>query len=269
MGVEREKREREKRKAAGVKILLLDIETQPDLVWTWGVYEQNAIAVKEHWQLLSFSARWYPSGTWITTGLDDLPGYTPGMDDKKLLEQVHGLLDEADIVVSHNGVDFDLKKLNARFIYHGMKPPSPYKIIDTKREVKKVAAFSSNKLDWLSQQLEIGKKLEHEGWPMWRGCMNGDPRMWKKMKRYNKHDVKLLGELYAALAPWIKQPNAGMWAKDNEVVCPNPACGSDKIQRRGLQRQKTRMYIRYVCTECGSWGRAPHAEKKRSGITPI
>jgi RNase_H superfamily len=254
---------------SGPKILILDIETQPDTVWVWGVYEQNAISVKEHWQCLSFSARWFPKGKWITKGLCDYEGYKAGGDDRKLLQEVWNLLDEADIIVAHNGVDFDIKKLNARFIVHGMPPPSPFKVVDTKRATKRVAAFSSNKLDWLSQQLEIGKKLEHEGWPMWRGCMNGDMKMWAKMKHYNKHDVGLLTELYARLSPWLNQPNANMWSDlDGEPICVNPACKGKNLQRRGIARNKTRMYIRFQCKDCGAWGRAAHSEKKKAKIVP-
>lgn len=247
------------------KILFLDIETQPDLVWVWGVYEQNAISVKEHWQLLSFSASW-EEGKILTKGLPDYPGYKPGGTDAALVNEVWGLLDEADIVVAHNGADFDLKKLNARFICHGLKPPSPYKVVDTKRAVKRVAAFSSNKLDWLCKQLELGSKLVHEGWQLWFNCMQGDPAAWKKMKRYNQHDVELLKELYYELAPWIVQPTMGNWLSG--ARCPNPACGSTKLERRGLAHTKTRVYQRFQCKVCGAWSRAVKADKARAEIIP-
>lgn len=240
------------------KILFLDIETQPDLVWSWGVYESNALEVAEHWQMLSFSAEWY-EGKKITNGLDDYKGYKPGGDDKKLAEDLWGLLNEADIVVAHNGVSFDIKKINARFIAHDMTPPSPYKVVDTKREVKRVAAFSSNKLDWLSKQLDLGHKMKHEGWPLWRACMLGDRAAWKRMKKYNRHDIVLLKRLYKKLSPWISQPTAGAWIGDE--VCPNPACGSENLTKQGLTRTKTRVYQQYKCKDCGSWGRAVKSER--------
>ena len=132
-----------------IKTLLLDVETQPDLVYAWSVYEANAISVKEHWQLLSFSVEWLHNGKHITKGLCDYKNYKPGCDDYDLVMDLWRLLDEADIVIAHNGMDFDCKAIKARFIAHGLKPPSPYRIVDTKREMKKVARFSSNKLDWI------------------------------------------------------------------------------------------------------------------------
>jgi len=256
----------DKKSGSGPSILFLDIETAPDLVWTWGVYEQNAIEVKEHWYVLSFAAKW-ANGPVIVKGLDDYKGYKPlARDDRKLIREVRELLDQADIVVAHNGADFDIKKLNARFIAHGFAPPSPYKIVDTKREIKRVSAFSSNKLDWLAKQLELGKKIEHEGFPMWRGCMSGNESAWKKMKKYNRHDVLLLHDLYNKLSPWMHQPNATLWGKE----CVNPSCKSSDIAARGFMRSKTRVYQRFQCNNCGTWSKAVLSEKTpKAVVSPV
>ena len=249
------------------KILLIDIETQPDLVYTWGVYEQNAISVKQHWQLLSYSAKWL-GGKQTTKGLCDYPEYEPGEEDGdyRLVQEIWQLLDEADIVVAHNGIDFDIKKMNARFIAYGMVPPSPYKVVDTRKGLAQVAGFSSNKLDWICKQLGIGHKLEHEGWQLWLDCMSGDKKAWAKMKKYNAHDVTLLEDLYLTIAPWIRQPNAGVWKEDD--VCPNPACGSKHLEHRGVARNKTMTYQRFQCKDCGAWGRAALGGKRTAGVVP-
>jgi predicted RNA-binding Zn-ribbon protein involved in translation (DUF1610 family) len=236
------------------RILLLDIETSPDLVWVWGVYEQNAIAVKEHWRMISFSAEWYHSKKNVTLGLDDTDkGFQSGSDDN-LCDELWGLLDEADIVVAHNGVRFDVRKINARFIANDMLPPSPYKVVDTKREASRVAMFSSNKLDWLCKQLDLGSKIPHEGFALWQSCMEDDPKAWKRMKKYNRHDIELLREIYDVLAPWSRQPNANLWSKG--IVCPSPTCGSKNLSRQGTVRMRTRSYQRFKCNDCGKWTRA-------------
>ena len=248
----------------GPKILLLDIETQPDLIWAWGVYEENAIEVKEHWQLLSFSAKWL-NGEHITKCLCDYKGYRAGGDDKKLAGELWHLLDRADFVVAHNGKQFDIKKINARFIVHGLQPPSPYQVIDTKTETKKVAGFSSNKLDWLCSQLHLGRKVEHEGFPLWKGCMFGDRKAWKRMKAYNRHDVILLEKLYLLLRPWIKPANHGMF-KD-KTTCPR--CGSGDLQSSGYYRNKTTKYRRIKCNSCGAWSRATLNEQETKPIVAL
>ena len=240
------------------KILLLDIETKPDLAWVWRVYDSNAIQVHAHWQLLSYSAEWLASGKSVTRGLCDFAGYKPSSNDKALAQDLWHLLDEADIVVAHNGLNFDIRKINARFIAHGMTPPSPYKVVDTRVEASRVAAFSSNKLDWLCRQLEIGHKLEKpDGYQMWLDCIDGDVKAWARMKRYNRHDVVLLKQLYTMLSPWIKQPNANLWS--DRSVCPNPACGSKNIQYRGTYLSEARRYRRFQCKDCGKWGHDTHS----------
>ena len=134
------------------------------------------------------------------------------------------------------------------------------KVVDTKRAIKQVAGFSSNKLDWLCKQLGLGAKIEHEGFPLWQACgEKNDPAAWRRMARYNKHDVKLLGELYETIAPWIRQPGTGVYVGDER--CVNPACRSADIEWRGLSRQVTRTYRRFQCRRCGKWGRAVLAER--------
>lgn len=246
------------------RVLKVDIETFPDVVYTWGVYEANAIKVVKHWYMLSFAAQWDNGKPFVRT-LQDYRGYKPGGTDRLLAKELHGLLNEADIVVAHNGAQFDLKKINTRMLVHGLTPPSPYTIVDTKREAKGVFGFSSNKLDWLCQQLEIGHKLEHEGFPLWEACAQGNPKAWAKMARYNLHDVRLLNELHRMLSPWIRQPNLGAYGA--EAVCPNPVCGSQDLQQRGLLRTKTRTYQRFQCQKCGTWARSTKSEAGGAVLT--
>lgn len=244
--------------ASRPRILLLDIETFPDVAYMWRVYESNAIAIKYHWYILSYAYQWYKQGPVVCRTIAD----TKSRDDRIICKEMHALMDEADLIVAHNGVDFDVKKINARLIVHRFLPPSPYKVVDTKRTLKQVTGFSSNKLDWICQQLGLGRKIEHEGFPLWLACgEKNDPKAWRKMARYNKHDVKLMGDLYTLISPWIRQPNAALY-HDSEV-CVNPACGSDDIHiYPRLYYANTRAYRRMQCRACGKWARATVSERR-------
>jgi len=245
--------------SAKPRILLLDVETFPNLAYVWGAYDQNVIEMVADWYILSYAAKWYGYGPITCRGLDDTGGPVKG--DRRLLKEIHALMTEADIIVAHNGVDFDIKVINTRLIVHGFEPPSPYKVVDTKREIKKVARFSSNKLDWLCKQLGIGRKIEHEGFPLWKDCAAGDPGAWRRMKRYNRHDVRLLHDLYKLIAPWIKQPNAAVYSGDER--CVNPVCASTDIHvYPRLYYASTRAYQRMQCRKCGKWARATVAERR-------
>jgi hypothetical protein len=41
------------------RILLFDIETMANLGWVWGKWEQDVIAFKERWYMLSFAYKWF------------------------------------------------------------------------------------------------------------------------------------------------------------------------------------------------------------------
>lgn len=250
------------------KILVIDIETSPHKGSFWGnTYETSIIEVEEFGQIIGYSAKWL-NGKQITKALIDYAGYKPGkINDKNLVKDVRGLLDEADIVVTQNGVDFDTKYLNTRFIAHNLNPPSPYKQIDTKREARKIMRLPSNKLDNLARYFNLGHKLEHEGYDLWKKCISGDRKAWNKMKRYNAHDVELTEKVYLKLRPFMKShPNIGIYLLQDKEACNK--CGSDHVQSRGYARNNTTMYKRFQCQDCGSWYRGNKSIKleKKPGV---
>jgi hypothetical protein len=236
-----------------VRTLIYDIETSPIIGYTWGVWEQNVIEVLEDWQVLSVAWKWLGESTVHVVGQDDFEDYTPGVnDDYNVIEVIHDLFDEADIVVAHNGDKFDQRKVTARMIYHSMSPPAPYKQIDTKKVASRYAAFSRNSLKFLAENLnEDHKKGSAGGFETWVGCLAGDEKAWKKMKSYNKKDITSLEELYLKLRPWMtNHPNVGRLA-NKENVCPK--CLSDKLQSRGYRSTNTVRYRRMQCQDCYGW----------------
>src|SRR5881396_1107055 len=92
------------------KILFVDIETYPTTAFVWGAYDQNIIAVREYPIICSYSAKWQGEKA-VTRALPDCKGYKPGAaDDSQLVKELWHLLNEADIVVAHNGRRFDIKR---------------------------------------------------------------------------------------------------------------------------------------------------------------
>jgi hypothetical protein len=217
-----------------VKKLYIDIETTPNGVWSWVPYGKNwrATGMIVPWFILCFAAKWEGQKTKVYS-VRDYKGYKPQLErfedgsvlirqpnDKGLLEDLHQLLSEADIVIGHNLKAFDDKKIVSRLLTHGFPPPAPYTKIDTLKEHKKIAAPNSNRLDDLAQQYGLGKKLDHEGFPLWVKCMEGDPKAWNKMERYCKQDVDVGFKLYEYLAPWMEShPSLNVYA-DKPSACP-------------------------------------------------
>lgn len=245
------------------KILLLDIETFPNIAYVWGKYEQNVIRYTQEGCLATFVCKWLGEPAIFGSSLASYRGYKPGTyDDSRLVKDLWKFMDEADIIVAHNGDDYDVKVCNAAFIRHGLQPPSPYKTVDTKKAVKRVARFNSNKLDDLGQTLEMGKKIKTD-FDLWEGCIQGDPKAWKQMMDYNKQDVLLLEKLYLRVLPWISNhPN---FTVETGGMCPK--CNSKDIQFRGYSVTTMRRYRRFQCKKCGGWGRLTKSEKGSAGVT--
>lgn len=234
-----------------VKILTLDIETSPIIAYTWGPkWETNIIEFLEQSKIICYSAKWL-DGKQITKALPDYSGYKKGkVDDKKIVKDIHTLLDAADIVVTQNGVQFDIKTLNARFLEHGLPPPSPYKQIDTKLEAKKYLRLPSHKLDDMGEYFHIGRKLEHEGFNLWLKCINGDMSAWNLMKKYNAQDVRLTEDFYIKIRPFMKtHPNITLYREEGSC----PKCGSGHYQNRGFYTLTSAKYKRAQCQDCGGW----------------
>ncbi|HET8708968.1 MAG TPA: ribonuclease H-like domain-containing protein [Candidatus Saccharimonadales bacterium] len=243
-----------------MKTLIYDIETAPIIGTTWGKYEQNLIWTIQDWYLLSFAYKWLGDKHTKVIGLDDFALYKKQPEnDIMVVKELHKLFDEADVIIAHNGDQFDKKMVTTRFMIHKLTPPSPYKTIDTKKVAKRYARFTSNKLDDLGESLQIGHKLDTGGAELWKACMRGDQKAWRKMKRYNKQDVVLLEKLYLELRPWIDN-HPGVNIYDNRPdACPK--CGGAVLTSQGTARTKTALYRQFKCKTCGGWCRQRQSEK--------
>lgn len=259
------------KKAKSPKILLFDIETAPILGYVWGLWENNVglNQIKSDWHLLSWSAKW----------LGDKPNKIMYMDqrnaknisdDKKILKGIWNLLNEADVVITQNGKAFDQKKLNARFILNGFKPPSSFQHVDTRQIAKRRFAFTSNKLEYMTDKLCTKyKKIKHtkfSGFELWSECLAGNLKAWKEMEKYNKYDVLSLEELYTKLQPWDNSINYNLYQDGTLPVC---SCGHNKFSRNGLSYTPTGKYQRYECKRCGAESKSKINElspEKRSSL---
>lgn len=237
------------------KVLIFDIETAPMLGYVWGLWDNNVALnqVYSDWHIISWSAKWLGDSPSKIIYQDQRKAKTIE-DDSNLLKGIWKLLDEADIVITQNGKNFDQKKLQARFVLSGMKPPSSYKHIDTFVIAKKHFAFTSNKLEYMSDKLCIKyKKLktkQYQGFDLWKACLRGDLRAWKEMEKYNKHDVLALEELYTKLIPWDSSINFDVYDDSVVTTCP---CGSNaELIKYGFAYTSVSKFQRYQCTKCGA-----------------
>lgn len=231
-----------------LKILILDIETSPCISYHWKRWKENIgqdQAISESF-ILTYAAKWLDDEFTMYSSLEGEE--VSDEDDSRLVKDLHELLSLADIVVAHNGAKFDIPVINTRILFHHMKPPVPFKTVDTYKIAKALFRFPSNSLDSLAAYLDIGRKTKTGGFPLWRDYMKGDLEAMETMVAYNIDDVELLEEVYLRLRAWDKRhPNV---AVNQEECCP--CCGSTSIAKlpNFIYTAASKFNV-HTCRECG------------------
>lgn len=238
------------------KVLVWDIETSPlqAYVFQKSIWKANISAdqIISEWFMLCWSAKWLFDDTIMSDRITGKEAVKE--DDSRVVKSLWRLLDEADIVIAHNGDSFDVPNMNTRFLVTGLPPTSPYQTIDTKTIAQKQFGFTHNSLNGLANALGLTPKLD-TNFEMWKKCVAGDEAALEDMRVYNKGDVETLEEVYLVLRPWIKShPNLGLYVETDEPICPN--CGSKNITwTNKFYYTQTGKYHTFRC-ECGAFGRA-------------
>jgi DNA polymerase elongation subunit (family B)/DNA-directed RNA polymerase subunit RPC12/RpoP len=229
-----------------LRILLLDIETAPHKVYSWGLWNQdiNPDNIIEQGYTLCWAAKWRGQKQVMFNSIHE-------SSRKKMVREVYDLICDADAIVHYNGTKFDMPILNQEFLFDSLDPPSSYSDIDLLKTARKQFRLPSNKLDYVAQYLGLGEKTKHKGMALWHDCMDGCPKAWKIMKRYNIQDVNLTEKVYEVLLPWIhNHPNWGHFVDGVKIVCRN--CGSDRVKKNGIENKTIVPYQRYRCLRCGT-----------------
>ena len=240
------------------RTLVIDIETAPLEGYFWKIFDENISLnqITEDWCLLSYAAKWLGEKKVLYADTGGR-GKAKVRDDRKIARDIHALLDEADIVVGHNAKKFDVKKINSRLLFHGIKPYSPFRMVDTYQVAKSKFGEASNKLEFLAKKFTKTPKDEHREFPgfhLWRACLQDNKRAWRQMRLYNPQDVISTENFYLEILPWItNHPNVAAYIEDKEPRCPK--CGSKHLQARGRALTQQGSYPRWQCQGCGGWSR--------------
>lgn len=252
------------------KILLFDIETLPMQVRVWGLYKQRIphTNIIKDWMCLSWSAKWLMGSEIMADVIT--PKEAIERNDERILKSIWTLIDNADIIIAHNLKRFDIRKLNARFILNGIKPPSPFQMVDTLKHSQSNFAFSSHKLDFLGSLIRNEGKISTD-YELWVKCEAGEQEALDYMVAYNKEDVVLLEEAYLWLRPWMKShPNVALYMDLKDPVCTN--CGSKNIFEEDYYYTPAGKYASVRC-ECGAIGRVAQTafslQERRRMIRPV
>lgn len=253
------------------RVLFFDIETAPNLAYVWGHFDQNVIEHRQEWYILCFAYKWQGEAKIHTVSQIDFweDFERDPCDDSAVVGELWRVFDEADVVIAHNGDRFDVPKANARFAQLNLGAPSAFRTIDTRKVASRHFKFNSNSLDNLGESLGLGRKVKHDGFEMWQGCMAGDAKHWRNMLKYNRQDIRLLEKVYERLRPFISNhPNFANW---DPHVCPTCGANPEHLQRRGMVHTQTQTFQQWHCQICSSYSRSrtatPTKRPHRTALT--
>jgi len=251
------------------KILLLDIETTPLEAYVWQMQVWKArvgdAQIISRWFMLTWSAKWLFSGEIMSNKLTSRE--VKREDDSRIMGNLWKVLNEADIVIAHNGDSFDIPNINTRCIVNDLPPIKPYQTIDTLRIAQKQFGFTHNSLNALARIFGLSEKIDTD-FDLWVRCKNGDDEALAEMELYNRHDVEVLEEVYLKLRPWIKgHPNLGLYMELDVPVCKN--CGSTNLKPDGSYSYTNASKFTNMKCECGAYGRMRNTQfpkEKRASL---
>lgn len=226
------------------RILVIDIETAPALMWGWGMFKQNfgVEQVAKDPYILMVGMKWLGEArSTILTNWD--------MTQKQMLKRTLEALDECDAVISKNGVKFDIPWIRTELLKYKLGPMPKLTHIDLEKAARAYFRFHSNKLDYIVRYLGIGNKVEHEGFGLWRKVMEGDEKARRRMVKYCAGDLDITEKLYNEMGPHIENHPAIRALGSKACVF----CHSTRTQKRGPRYTACFEIQRHQCKDCRKW----------------
>lgn len=232
------------------KRLFFDIETSPNLVFSWNVGHEVRIdydnIIKERAIICICYKFEGESKVYHLT-------WNKG-DDKKMLQKFAEIINTADEVIGHNSDKFDIKWVRTRCIYHGINMTHDIKSIDTLKAARNKFRFNSNRLDYLGKFLGMGEKLETGGFSLWKEIiLKNSKKALDKMVRYCKQDVLLLEKIFNKINPYIPpKTNCAVMFERDVTACPECLSENTVINKHRINASGTRS-VTMQCKSCGKY----------------
>lgn len=233
-----------------LSVLVFDLETAPGEAYMFS----PKMRYIPHYMVkhLPFVTMW--SAAWLHGGKVMSDCATPSeinmRDDSRVVQSMADLMREADIVLAHNGDNFDVPWIRGRCWINDLEPLGPIASIDTKKLSARDFAMPHNNLDALIQA-KLGTSKIKTDFSWWKDIIElqdeAKEKALRRMLRYCKKDTKELRDLFKTMIPHVHRLPRLVDSTD-AYICPT--CGSDKIQKRGKKRTKAYTYQQFYCNHC-------------------
>lgn len=213
----------------GAKVLIYDIETSPNIGWFWRAGYKQSIGTH---QILKERAVICVSYKWLGENQVYNLAWDRNQDDSFLIDQFIDILNEADLIIAHNGDRFDLKWLRTRALIHGLhkKMLPNYKQFDTLKVAKSKLYLNSNRLDYIAKVLGYEGKNEMQPQDWHNVCILNDSKALQKMLDYCDEDVRQLEKVYNDLK-YLDNPRLHNGVIKGKSKQTSPITGSVNIEK--------------------------------------
>jgi hypothetical protein len=225
------------------KILTIDIERLAGTAYAFDPKTRYIGA--SNWitppRTVCWAARWY--------GQKRVMFEAEWIDRDRMVQRSWELYDQADIVVTFNGIRFDNKHLRSLWFEAGMPPPRPWKDVDLFAISARQMGFEFKSLDFLTRRLgRPGKQLHYNVWQT-QAAVDGDKTAQAELRTYNAGDIELTEWLYDRFRGWIpSHPFIGTIG--DEKMCNQ--CGSQDLTLQPSRHRAVVLdYALYRCDNCG------------------
>jgi uncharacterized protein YprB with RNaseH-like and TPR domain len=146
---------------------------------------------------------------------DSYDGWNAGRraSDFELVGAILAYIEDIDVLIGHNAVNFDAPFLRTRGLIHGMPHVQPLKIYDPCLQARKQFRFHRNSLAAISEVLETAEKKTPLLPGIWqRAIGDGDKGCLDQIVDHCIADVDTLEEVAWKMRHYIKQIDAlGSW----------------------------------------------------------
>jgi hypothetical protein len=250
-------------KSSPPRVLTFDIETAFHIGGYFGpTYDVNIAKVIQKGYVLGFAWKYSGKPRIYSCYIWDFPRYKrEPRNDIEVIRKWRKVMSDPTVhlVVGQTSISFDTKVMYGRLLIHNLAPLALPPQADTKKMVKSIARFDSNKLDDLAESFGYGKKHKTDA-DLWWDCMMGIKKAQKRMVEYNKRDVEITEKVYFHLLPHVtSHPNMAV-IQGRPDACRH--CGQNKgFIANGFDYTRTGKYRRWQCKNCRGNNRARKGEK--------
>lgn len=200
--------------------------------------------------VLCIGWKWLDEKTVHCPSIMDYKGWrNDPTDDSKLIEDFYNVLCQADILVTFNGIRFDLKYIRTKLLEHNLNYLPRFRHVDLYQVVRHNMNTARKNLDTVSRFLKLPtEKTPVEG-RVWKRAMTGHVPSLKQVIHHCKKDILVTEALYYRLRPLIQTHPPVKYVYGSCAVC-----GCEEFVVRGLTWNKSKGYKqKKKCSFCGTW----------------